>query len=177
MKQVSTTTATCCRRCDWCSACTGFPVSNISVPTAAQVLRMATEHGAHTTAFGAYIGTLEPGKACDLSLVNWRMVAEPYLDLSQGVSVIDALIARTRAGAVSTVIVAGEPIYRDGRFTRIDKEAVLAELTTKLGSPLTSREIRRQETARRVLPFVRRFYDGYLVAERRDPFYETNSRT
>ncbi|MBI4183598.1 MAG: amidohydrolase family protein [Proteobacteria bacterium] len=153
------------------------PGMDDAVPTAAQVLRMATEHGAHTTPFGAGIGTLEPGRACDLSLVGWRKIAEPYLDLSQGVSVVEALIARARPGSVETVVVAGDPIYRDGRFTRIDKEAVLAELAEALQAPLAADEIRRRETARKVLPFVKRFYDGYLAGESRDPFYRPSSRS
>jgi hypothetical protein len=104
------------------------------------------------------------------------MVSEPYLDLSQGVSVVDAVIARAKANAVETVLVAGEPIYRDGCFTRVDKEAVLGELAAALRRLPTGEELRRRETARRVLPFVRRFYDGYLSGERRDPFYRQSSR-
>ncbi len=39
-------------------------------PTPAQVLRMATEHGAGTTPFGARIGALRPGCAADLVVLD-----------------------------------------------------------------------------------------------------------
>src|SRR5262249_39486954 len=56
------------------------PGMDDAVPTAAEVFRMATEHGAATTPFAGRIGTLEPGKAADLVLLDWRHVAYPYLD-------------------------------------------------------------------------------------------------
>ena len=48
-----------------------------SVPTTAQVLRMATANGAQTTPFGTDIGTLEVGKAADLVVMSWRDIAFP----------------------------------------------------------------------------------------------------
>ena len=64
------------------------------VPTAPQVLRMASEHGAHTTPFGSEIGTLQPGKAADLVLLKWEQIAYPFLDLDFEVAVLDAVVQR-----------------------------------------------------------------------------------
>src|SRR5688572_4478312 len=130
------------------------------VPTAPEVLRMATEHGALTTQFGAEIGTLEPGKAADMVLVDWDAIAQPYLD--PDVPVVDALIHRGRVSGVRTVIVAGEVILRDGKSTRMDKEAVMENLAASLRTPLTPAEQRRREVAPQLLPHVARFYDGWL---------------
>jgi cytosine/adenosine deaminase-related metal-dependent hydrolase len=135
-------------------------------PGAAETLRMATEHGARTTPFGAHIGTLEPGKAADMALVSMRAFAHPYLD--ERVPILDAVLRRTRSGGVSTVIVAGEVIYDNGRFTRVDRDAALAELSAALRAPLRDGEHARRETSAELMPHVRRFYEGYRpVPDRR----------
>ena len=74
------------------------------------------------------------------------------------------------------MLVEGEPILRDGRFTRVDKEAALNELAASLSRPADDDEERRIALSRNVLPHVRKFYDGYLDAETREPFYARNSR-
>ena len=93
---------------------------SVRPPSSAQILFMATEGSAATTPFRDEIGALEPGKCADLVIMDWNAIEQPYLE--PGTSVIDALIYRGRSSAVETVIVDGECIYRDRRFTRIDKE-------------------------------------------------------
>ena len=147
-----------------------------NVPTSAQVLRMATENGARTMPFGTDIGKLEIGKAADLVVMSWRDIAYPFLDLDIDVSVIDAIIHRAKTAGVKTVLVSGEPVLRDGRFTRVDKAAVLAEFAASLSRLASDDEIRRIALSRDLLPHVKKFYDGYLDAEKRNPFYAFNSR-
>ena len=137
---------------------------------------MATSNGAQTTPFGTEIGSLEVGKAADMVLMSWRDITGPFLDLDIDVSVIDAIVLRAKSSGVKTVLVAGEPILRDGRFTRLDREAALAELAASLSRPAAADELRRIALSRNVLPHVRKFYDGYLDAETREPFYARNSR-
>jgi 5-methylthioadenosine/S-adenosylhomocysteine deaminase len=145
------------------------------VPTPCQIFQMATENGACTTPFGDRIGTLEPGKAADLMIVAWEAIAYPYLD--SAVTPVDALVQRARSSSVETVLVAGEPILRDGRFTRLNKEDVLREIATSLDVPLRPEEERRRELSRELLPHVRRFYDGYFDSQAHEPFYRMSSRT
>jgi cytosine/adenosine deaminase-related metal-dependent hydrolase len=128
-------------------------------PGAAETLRMATEYGARTTPFGTHIGTLEPGRAADMAMVPMRALAEPYLD--ERVPIVDAVLRRTRSGGVSTVIVAGEVIYDKGRFARVDRDAVLAELGSALRQPLSDAERARRQASAELMPHVRRFYEGY----------------
>ena len=144
------------------------------VPTAAEVFQMATERGAQTTGFAAEIGTLEPGKAADMVVMNWTGIAFPYLD--HDVPVVDTVVYRGRPASVEAVMVAGEVIYKDGHFTRIDRDAALRELAASLASPPDADEIRRRELARAVLPHVKRFYEGWLDPGGGDPFYRQNSR-
>jgi cytosine/adenosine deaminase-related metal-dependent hydrolase len=145
------------------------------VPTCADVFRMATEAGALTTPFGAKIGVLEPGRAADMVILPWKAVAFPFLD--PDVPVLDAIVQRAVTGTVDTVIVAGEPILRGGRFTRIDKEAMLAELAARMGSEPTEMDTHRRALARRLLPYARGFYQSYVLDEtKREPYYKPSSK-
>src|SRR5213594_4599782 len=144
------------------------------VPTSAQVFRMATENGARTTGFANSIGVLEPGKAADLVLLRWQDIAYPYLE--HDVSVIDAVVHRAKSSAVDTVLVAGEPVLRDGRVTRVNKADVLKALSDSFKVPLSPEEERRRRLARDVFPHVKLFYDGWLDEAARDPFYRPSSR-
>lgn len=144
------------------------------VPTAAQVLKMATEHGAATTPFAGRIGRLEPGRAADLVLVRWSHLAYPYLEAAT--PVVDAVVYRARPAGVDTVMVAGEVLLKEGRPTRVDKAGALAELAASLRAPLRPDEESRRSLGRAVFPHVQRFYDGWLAGQAPDPFYRPSSR-
>ena len=151
------------------------PGMDDDVPTSPQVLKMATEHGAHTTPFGGAIGTLEAGKSADLVVLDWNELAYPYLD--ETVSVADAIVHRAKTSAVKVVVVGGEVVLRDGRFTRVDRAEARRELAKRLKLPLTEGEQRQRALAKKIFPHVRKLYDGYLEDEAREPFYRSNSRT
>ena len=135
---------------------------------------MATAGGAATTGFADRIGVLEAGRAADLVTIPWKSIAGPYLE--PGTSAVDAVVYRARAAAVDTVMVGGEVVLERGRFTRVDKAAVLEELAASLQKPLRPEEERRRRLAREILPHVRRFYDGWLSDAGRDPFYAASAR-
>lgn len=59
-------------------------------------------------------------------------------------------------------MVAGEWIYREGKFLHIDRDEVLAEIAERLSQPRTAGELQRVTLAADAMPHVRRFYDGYL---------------
>jgi 5-methylthioadenosine/S-adenosylhomocysteine deaminase len=143
-------------------------------PTANQVFRMATEHGAQTTHYRDEIGVIEPGRRADLTLLRWEQLAYPYLDPS--VSVVDAVVQRAKTSAVDTVMVGGEVVLRDGRSTRLSKQEVLAELAASLNVPLRPDEERRREAARELFPHVKAFYAGWLADQPGEPFYRYNRR-
>ena len=144
------------------------------VPTAPQVFQMATEHGALTTGFANHIGTLAPGQAADLVVMNWQQIAAPYL--APHTPVVDAVVHRGKTSGIETVLVAGEPVLHQGRFTRVDKAEALAELGRKLQVPLRPEEAERARLGQRVFPYVKGFYEGWLEAQARDPFYRPSSR-
>lgn len=136
------------------------PGHDAPCPSPAQVLRMASEHGAATTPFAGRIGRLFPDMAADLVMLDWRRLTWPYQDVA--IPLVDVLVQRAKREAISAVMIGGELVYREGRFTRIDREAVLAEIAGRLAKPLTEAESLRRSLSEAVLPHVRRFYAGYL---------------
>lgn len=143
------------------------------VPTAARVFRMATAGGARTTGFGDRIGALEAGRAADLVLMRLAGIETPYLD--PAVPILDAVLHRGKSADVETVVIAGEVVMRERRFTRVDKDAALGELAAALRVPLRPGEARRRELARRLLPEVRRFYADWRP-DTGAPWYTVNQR-
>ena len=144
------------------------------VPSPGQVLRMATAGGAATTPYGSRIGTLAVGKAADLVLIDGDKLAYPYLDPET--PILDAVIQRAKSDGVDVVMVAGEVVYEDGRFTRVDRDAALRELHESLQHALADDENERRQLSKALLPYVRRFYAGYFDAEAHQPYYRPSSR-
>jgi cytosine/adenosine deaminase-related metal-dependent hydrolase len=143
-------------------------------PSSAQVLRMATEGGAGTTPFAGRIGRLEPGMAADLVMFDWPAVTFPYQDEALGF--VEVLVQRAKTKAVHSVMIAGEFVYRERRFTKVDREAVLAQLAEALAKPRTLAEQDRMALSQALLPHVRRFYDGYLEGQADEPHYRPSGR-
>jgi 5-methylthioadenosine/S-adenosylhomocysteine deaminase len=144
------------------------------VPGMGQVLRMATVGGARTTPYGELLGTLEVGKAADMVLIDWHDVAWPYLDPEM--RLLDAVIQRAKASAVRATICDGEVLYRDGRFTRVDRDAALKALHEDLSRALSDDEVERRKLSKALLPHVKAFYAGYMDPARHEPFYRQSSR-
>ncbi|MBM3570736.1 MAG: amidohydrolase family protein [Alphaproteobacteria bacterium] len=143
-------------------------------PSPAQVLRMATEHGAATTPFGNRIGNLSAGAAADLVLLDLRALTYPYQ--SPAIPPVDVLVQRAKPAHVRAVMIGGDIVYDNGRFTRVDKAAVLAELAERFARPLAEVELARQRLARDIFPHVRAFYDGWLDGIGDRPHYRGSSR-
>jgi 5-methylthioadenosine/S-adenosylhomocysteine deaminase len=153
----------------------GEPGIDAPHPAPARVLQMATEGGAGTTPFAGSIGALEPGMAADLVVLDWTALTYPYQ--SPAIPVVDVLIHRAKPTAIQLVMIAGETVYREGQFTRVDRAAVLAEIAAKLAVPLSSGEEERAALAEALMPHVRQFYEGYLPEPSGEPHYRMNSRT
>ncbi len=129
-------------------------------PSAADIFRMATEHGGATTPFAGRIGRLAQGMAADIVLLDWTAVTWPWQD--PAMPLVDVLLRRAKAGAVDTVIIGGETVYRDGRFTRVDRDVVLDEIARALDRPDTDAEAEQRRLAKALLQPVRDFYRDWL---------------
>jgi hypothetical protein len=106
--------------------------------------------------------------------MNWSHIAYPFLD--PDTAVIDAVVHRGKSSGVETVLVAGEPVLRDGAFTRVNKAEVLEEIAAFMRTPLRPEEERRRQLSRQVFPYVKAFYNGWLDERAREPFYRPSSR-
>lgn len=142
------------------SAVHGRGVNGVGM-SAGSVLSAATAGGAQVTGYGSQIGKLESGRAADFVLVNWDRLTWPYLDSS--VPIVDALVRRARTSTVDTVVVAGVQVFRDGLFTRVDKEAILTELADQLSNSRTSLEHDQMKMADALFPHVKAFFDNWPV--------------
>jgi cytosine/adenosine deaminase-related metal-dependent hydrolase len=133
-------------------------------PTAAQILRMATEHGAGTTPFAGRIGRLAPGMLADVVLLDWKQVTWPWQ--SPDAPLVDVLVRRAKAGAVETVIVGGSVIYADGRFAQVDRDATLSEVARALDRPDSAPEQAQRRLAADLIDPVRAFYQDWTLPKR-----------
>ncbi|PKU24203.1 amidohydrolase family protein [Telmatospirillum siberiense] len=150
------------------------PGMDDTVPTTADVFRMATTGGAQTTDFAGAIGSLEVGKAADLVLLDWDGLSQPYLDPLTGR--LDAVVQRGRRDHVRTVVCDGRVIFDGGRFTQVDQAAAMRQLHDQLQSALSNDEVERRKLSQALLPHVRRFYARYVDPSRHEPFYRQSSR-
>jgi 5-methylthioadenosine/S-adenosylhomocysteine deaminase len=150
------------------------PGMDDSVPTAAQVFRMATSGGARTTPFGETIGSIAVGKAADLVAIDWRQISYPYLD--SDFPLLDAVLLRAKTKGVQRVICDGEVIYEEGRFRRVDQAASLRALHEDLQRALTDDEVERRGLSKALLPHVRAFYANYFDPADHQPFYRPSSK-
>src|SRR4051794_18950621 len=167
------TTATCCRRCGWCSVRIACPAwtTRCPHPRKCSVWR---PRAAKTTPFEDTIGALEPGRAADIVLIDWRAISYPYLDSET--PLLDAVLQRAKTGAVCSVICDGEVIYDDGRFTKVDRDGALRALHEDLQRALSDDEVERRQLSKSLLPHVREFYANYFDPEQHVPFYRQSSR-
>ncbi|MFK7868777.1 MAG: amidohydrolase family protein [Roseobacter sp.] len=145
------------------------------VPSPASVMRMATEHGAQTTAFGAQIGRLDAGRRMDAVIFDFDRATYPFQD--PGIAPLDALIHRAKSKDIHAVLVEGEVVFEDGQFMRIDRQSILEQIAEVLSQPRDEDELNRLSLREAVFPTVKAFYDGYLqnTGERR-PFHLTSSK-
>lgn len=129
-------------------------------PSAAEILRMATEFGAATTPFADRIGRLAPGMLADIVLLDWAAVTRPYQD--PDMPLVDVLVRRAKSGAVQTVLIGGRAVYHEGRFLNLDREAILEEISSSLDRPDTAAEAAQRRLASDLMEPVRDFYKGWL---------------
>ncbi len=139
-----------------------------------QILRMATVGGALTTSFANGIGSLAVGKAADIVAMNWKKLSYPFLDPS--VSVVNAVVQRGKGDKIDFVMVAGEVIYEEGRFTRVDQAAALEELHRYMMREPDAVDARGEILASRMFPYVKAFYDNYVDWDGHEPYQRHNSR-
>ena len=107
-------------------------------------------------------------------LLDWNSIAYPYLD--EETPLLDAVIQRAKAQAVTMTMCDGEVIYRDGTFTKVDRLAALKALHDDLTKALSDDEVERRKLSKALLPHARKFYADYIDPSKHEPFYRPSSR-
>lgn len=141
--------------------------------TPAQIFRMATETGARSIGFGDEIGSIEVGKRADMVLLDYRRMTRPFT--AETVSPLMALIHRGKAEHVLATMIEGRVVYRDGRFSFVDREATLGALARDLDRPDRPDELARAELSAQLLPHIKDFYRDWDLPEPL-PWYRLNGR-
>jgi len=118
--------------------------------TPLQALGMATRNGAH--AFGLDAGMLATGKLADLVLLRRDTIAFTPLN-----DVIGQLVFCENGSSVDTVIVNGEIVLREGRFTKIDEKEAL-HLATRARERLDPSMQRELAAAKSMEPALAKMY-------------------
>ena len=105
---------------------------NPSQITARDVLKMATVHGAR--ALGIRAGVLKRGYLADITVLDMQQVNTAF-----SYDPISAVVYSAGAQNVDTVIVDGNILLENKRFTRIDEERTIAEAQEAAALLLPSR--------------------------------------
>ena len=136
------------------------PGHSSKTPSAEQILRMATEHGASSTPFSGRIGYLSPGLLADIVLLDRNILSWPYQDFD--VPLLDVIIRRAKRNAIKTVIIDGNVIFNEGKFTQVDEARILAEINKNLDRDHTLEEIELKKLSTKIMPTVKKFYLGWF---------------
>jgi 5-methylthioadenosine/S-adenosylhomocysteine deaminase len=97
---------------------------DVKVRNAEDVLRMATIGGARCLGRDREIGSLEPGKKADVTLVDMRTA---WCNPLRAQNLITNLVYNANGSDVSHVFVDGELLVDQGRLTRFDEAELIAE--------------------------------------------------
>ncbi len=93
-----------------------------------EVLRSATIDGAKVLGIDDVAGSLEAGKDADIIMLDTSMPPLAPLLLKPARNIVPNLVYAETGSNVVMTMVAGEVIYQDGEFTRIDVSQVQADL-------------------------------------------------
>lgn len=142
--------------------------------TSHNVLEMATINGAKCVSLENKIGSLVPGKAADIILVDFDKMAYPYIDHS--INIVDALIYRCKAQHVCTTIVDGQILMKDGQITVFDEEEIMAGVQNSAKSGQLPQFHSVDDSWNEMLPSVKTYYEGWWNKSMATPFYTYNDK-
>ncbi|MCP4328605.1 MAG: amidohydrolase family protein [Alphaproteobacteria bacterium] len=147
------------------------PHYGVDAPSPAGLFGLATLGGARLLGKENSLGRLAPGYAADLVLIDLSQVAWPWV--APEADPLELLVMRAKAGDVTTVLVGGEIVYRDGMPTGFDLAAAASEIADRLETePFPAEAAARAE---RLRPHVEAYYQGWDLPDL-DPYTRYNAR-
>ena len=142
-----------------------------SVPSTAQLFRIATQGGARLMGKENEIGRLRPGYRADLMIVDLERLIRPWV--APEVDPLELILLRARSDDVRCVLVDGEVVLRDGAVTRFDERAAANALADHLDSQPLPR--RHADIVARLRPHLEAWYRNW-EAPPLDPYTTYNAR-
>jgi cytosine/adenosine deaminase-related metal-dependent hydrolase len=126
-----------------------FDPDPASWPSTDEVLWAATRAGAEATGLPNTVGALEAGRAADFVVFDLEATTSftPARDIAR------QLVFAENGSSIAEVWVDGEVVVRDGRMTRVDEAAILAEFRT-LAAKYHSEGERMREANEHFVPLV-----------------------
>jgi len=112
-------------------------------PNAAEVLQMASEHGARSAGFGGMVGRLEPGQRADIVLMSDEAVGRPFVNPRTPVA--EAVLHRAGKQSIDKVFVDGRLVVDNGCVVSIDRDAAMKQIADRLAAPETPAEAKAWE--------------------------------
>ena len=94
--------------------------------------------------------------------------------LHQDASIVDAIVHRVKEQDVSTVMINGNIVVKEGQISNVDRSALFREIKSALNLPLTEQQLEHRELAQSVMPYLKKFYLG-SYDQNFDPFSKYNS--
>ncbi len=125
------------------------PAVGAGILSSERVLEMATIDGARALGLEDEIGSLEVGKKADVTVIDRR--GKPHL--SPGLKPVSDVVFCANGSDVDTVIVDGQILVRDRRFTRLDEEEAMrrvGEIARRMVREANREELLRTPTFRYV---------------------------
>jgi hypothetical protein len=77
---------------------------------------------------------------------------------------------------VDATVIAGVTVYKDGKFTQIDRDQILREIAETLSRPRTEAEAALIPFSTEMQEFVKNWYENYFDPTPHTPFYKQSSR-
>lgn len=122
-----------------------------------QALALATVHSAR--ALGVEHGLLAPGRAADLVLLDLDAVRG--VGPEGAVDPVTLLVARGTRAHVSTVVIGGRVVLREGRCLTVDAAALEERIREQLRRPLPPRGRELRAVVEALDPHVRKFFETW----------------
>jgi 5-methylthioadenosine/S-adenosylhomocysteine deaminase len=117
--------------------------------SARDMLRLSTSAGAKALGVPDLLGALEVGRLADLFLFDLD-----HINTAGWHDPISALVYMGAPHNVDTVIIGGEVVLKDGRSTRLDEDALVAELQERALALARRAGTTRYVEGRRLTPFT-----------------------
>lgn len=155
----------------------GFGLDEETRVPATEWLATATVNGAEAIGYGGRVGTLAPGMAADIVVLDTaEMLHDPWT--TADLAVPDLIVSRAKGAQVRDVVVAGRVVVRDGKVATIDEEALNREVLAYVARHRAAApDPAKAERMAALRPYVHAWQAEILThLDVKEPFYMMNGR-